>query len=203
MQLQDIRTEVLETAGLASDDARFPSATLNRIINRALRQIGSEADWPWNEVTSSFGTIANQQQNNPPANWARTIRLAYENRDLTQFQSRDTIWLINDTGSPVGYYIEHDQIHMVPVPDGVYTITHVYHAYETALSGDTDEPNLPDRYIDWLIFTALVQVAARIRDSELYAIADRERRQWSKRAHDEVLRSTATLFPKSRNDWWL
>jgi hypothetical protein len=202
-QLQTIRTEILETAGLASDDARFPSATLNRVVNRALRNLSAEHDWPWNQASETLTTVAAQEAYSPAAAWQKTIRLRYEGRDLVEYQPRDAAQFFNDTGSPVGFYIEEESIHLLPIPDGVYSVEHIYSAGETALSGDTDTPALPDRYIDWLVSIALVQVSQRIRDTDLYGMADRERRRWSRLAADEVRRSTANMKVKARKDWYI
>lgn len=202
-QLQTIRTEILETAGLASDDPRFPDATLNRIINRALRALSAEHDWPWMEASETITTAANDAEYSPAADWAETKRLRYEDRDLQQYQAADAQQYANDTGEPVGFYIEEDLIHIVPVPDGVYPIEHIYYSYVTALSGDTDTPALPDRYVDYLVWHALKQVAARIRDEKLYGMADNETRDWYRRASDEVRRSNKSVPIKTRSDWWI
>ena len=199
--LDEIRAEILETAGLASDDPRFPDATMTKIVNRALRQVSAEHDWPWNESSETITTVADTQAYSPAAGWQKTIRLRYEDRDLVPFQGRESAQFHNNTGAPVGYFIEKDQIHFVPVPDGAYSIDHVYSGFETALSGDSDTPSLPDRYLDWLVHVALIQVAAKLRDPELYGLADRERRRWYARASDEVRRSTAPQRPKARGDW--
>jgi len=203
MQLQDIRTEVLETAGLASDDARFPDATLNRIINRALRTVSSEKDWPWNQGQTNLSTVADTQTTTFPATASKILRLEIDGRDLVRVQPREGGRFSQDKGKPFSYFVEHDLIHWAPVPDGVYTVYCAYHGYETALSGDTDEPALPDRYIDLLVQTALVQVAERIRDTDLYSIADRERRAWIRRMADEAQRSAAPAKVKTRADWWI
>lgn len=203
MQLQDLRTEILETAGLAADDSRFPDATLNRVINRALRQIGSEAEWPWNQASETITTVADTIAYTPAAAWTKTIRLAYKGNDLTEYQAQDAQQYAEDNGTPFGFYVEEDQIHLVPVPDGVYDIEHIYQGIETALSGDTDEPNLPDRYIDWLVFTAMIQVATRINDTDKYSMADRERKYWRQRVYDDRRRSKKNTAPKTRNDWWV
>ncbi len=200
-QLQTIRTEILETAGLAADDARFPSATLTRIINRALRQIAADHRWPWQQGSETINTVANTEAYTPASNWAQTKRLQYEDRDLHEYSAAEAAEFANDTGAPQGYYIEEDQIHFVPVPDGVYAVTHIYHDYITALSGDTDTPELPDRYVDYLVNVALIQVAQRIRDLDLYSMADRERTKWKRRAGDEQRRSSGTTVPEARTDW--
>ena len=89
----------------------------------------------------------------------------------------------------------------MPTPNGVYSVEHIYQGLETALSGDTDEPALPEQYTDWLVYTALVTVATRLKDTDLYTIADRERKEWRKRAYDDRRRSTGTMVPKTRSDW--
>ena len=200
-QLQTIRTEILETAGLASDDSRFPDATLNRIINRALRQIAATHAWPWAQGSETITTVANTQAYTPTSGWYMTRRLRYSNRDLKEMSPAEAAAYANDTGAPIAFFVEEEQVHLVPTPDGVYSIEHIYYDYITALSGDTDTPALPDRYIDYLVNTALIQVAQRIRDNDLYAMADRERTKWERRTGDEVRRSLKTMAPAGRQDW--
>jgi len=282
--LDEIRTEILETAGLASDDARFPDATLTRIVNRALRNISAEHDWPWNQksvvestyldllsfdytggpvedewnkiahgltlndviqftskgtgadefttgvdyfvagtvtadafqlsatrggdvlegTADSLGVWVGQRKTiSLRADEAKTLRLQYENRDLEEYQPQDAARYSELEGPPRGYYIEEDKIHLIPTPTTTTTITHVYSAYETALSADSDTPALPDRYIDWLVSMCLVQVATRIRDMDLYSVVDRERRRWTKIAADEQRRTSGTLKIKARSDWYI
>ena len=202
-QLSDIRTEILETAGLASDDARFPDATVNRIVNRALRQVSSEHDWPWNQVSGTLSTVADTQSTAFPSSLSKVLRLEIEGRNLLQITAAEGGTYSQDTGRPQAYFIEGDEIHWAPVPDGVYTVNITYTVYETALALDADTPNLPDRFMDWLVQTALVQVAQRIRDTELFSMADRERRMWSRRAADEVRRSSQSTRIKTRSDWFV
>jgi hypothetical protein len=202
-QLSDIRTEILETAGLAADDARFPDATMNRIVNRALRQISSEHDWPWNHAQTNLSTVADSQTVTLPAAASKILRLEIAGQQLIQLSATEGGSYSQDRGQPQAYWIEHEKIHFAPVPDGVYTVYALYSAYETALSLDADAPNLPDRYLDWLVQIALVQISQRIRDTDLYQMADRERRMWGRRAADEVRRSGQSMKLKTRSDWWV
>ena len=98
-QLSDIRTEVLETAGLASDDSRFPSATLNRIINRALRSVSAEHDWPWNQAQTTINTVASTATSDLPSNTSKIIRLAIDNDDLIPLAAREGASYSEDTDS--------------------------------------------------------------------------------------------------------
>lgn len=199
--LAEFRTEILETAGLADDDARFPSATLNRMINRGLRSLSAEHVWPWQDASETINTVADTGSYVPNAAWVRTKRLTAKGRDLVEMHPESALPYLDGSGAPIGYFIEEDEIHFVPVPDGAYAVTHVYESEEPTLSADGDSPLLPERYTDWLVFTVLVQVATRLRDSELYQIADRERGKWFRRASDEVRRSTGGLVVRGRSDW--
>lgn len=199
--LSVIRPMILTRAGLAADDPRFPDATLTDAINQALRSISAEHDWPWLQGQTNQSTVADTQFISAPSLWAKTLRLEIDGDDLHLMQPRDGGRYSQSTGKPLGYFIEHDKIHFAPVPDGVYTVYHVFYKYEAALSGDTDTPLLPDRFLDWLIWSTVIQVAVIIRDTDLYSMADRERKLWRTRAHDEVLRSVSPFVPKSRDDW--
>lgn len=203
-QLSEFRTEVLETAGLATDDARFADATLNRIVNRAARTISAYHDWPWNQDSETITTAADTvAYTSADSAWYKTIRLRYENEDLFRYQPRDAVRFVNITGEPAGYYIEEEQIHIVPTPDGAYSIEHVYYEYETEATVDSSTFDLPDRYTDWLVWEACKLVATRIRDMELFGIAERQCKDWLRRANDEVLRTNATIKVKTRSDWSL
>ena len=102
-QLQTLRTEILETAGLAADDARFPDATLNRIVNRALRQISSEAEWPWNQASETITTAADDAEYSPAVAWTKTIRLRYSDRDLHEYSAHAAQQYALDVGPPFGF----------------------------------------------------------------------------------------------------
>lgn len=204
-QLSAIRTEVLETAGLSSSDPRVPSATLNRIINRALRRIGSEMDWPWLQSSETITTSSGTQAYNLAADHSKSIAftLTSRSKDLPFIPRREAARYGEDTGEPIAYFIEEDQVHFIPVPDGVYTIEHVYYAYEATLTNDTDVPELPDRYIDLLVAHAIMLIGIKIRDNDLYNMGDNERKDWYNRMKDEARPITAGGRPKTRTDWWM
>lgn len=203
MQLSAIRTEVQETAGLASTDSRFGSATLNRMINRALRRLDAKHDWPWNYASETITTAASDADYAAPTNYNRTIRLRYNDRDLMQYAPSDTARWSSETGAPYGFYIEEEQIHIVPTPDGVYSVEHIYVAFETALSSDSDSPSLPDMYIDALVQETVIQVAQATGDTGMYQMARTESRDWERRMHDDVRRARKSPKIRTRYDWWI
>lgn len=199
--LSVIRSMVLTRAGLAADDPRFTSSSLTDAVNQALRSISAEHDWPWLQTFETITTVAGTQTDAVPADWAKTIRMEINGDDLHLMQPRDGSQYSADTGKPLGYFLEADTIYFVPVPDGVHSVRHVYYKYETALSADGDTPALPDRFLDWLIWSAVIEVAVIIRDTDLYSMADRERKVWRTLAHSDVQRSVSPFVPKTRSDW--
>jgi hypothetical protein len=108
-QLSDIRTEILETAGLAADDARFPDATMNRIVNRALRQISSEHDWPWNHAQTNLSTVADSQTVTLPAAASKILRLEIAGQQLIQLSATEGGSYSQDRGQPQAYWVEHEK----------------------------------------------------------------------------------------------
>ena len=209
MQLSAIKTNILDNCGLAADDPRFPTATMDRIVNRALRRVASEANWPWNEGQASVSTVADAQSVTLGAGVKQIIRAEIEGRDLVLVQPQVGGQSSQDTGRPQAYWVEHEKYHFAPVPDAVYTVYVAYHGYENPLGSvaggtdDTDTPNLPDAYIDFLIAHALILIGITIRDTELFGMADQERKMWLRRMLDDTRRSAGALQIKVRRDWWL
>jgi|TARA_R110000751_G_scaffold66766_4_gene136287 hypothetical protein len=209
MQLSAIKTNILDNCGLAADDPRFPTATIDRIVNRATRRVAAEHDWPWNQATSTINTVADTQTSTFPASAKKIIRLEQAGRDLISVQGREGGQHSQESGRPGAYWIEADTIYWAPVPDGVYAVHCVYHGVENPLgsvaggANDTDTPNLPDQYIDFLIAHASILIATTIRDTELFGMADQERKMWLRRMHDDVRRTSSPQKVKTRRDWWI
>ena len=209
MQLSAIKTNILDNCGLAADDPRFPTATLDRIVNRALRRVASEQNWPWDEGRLAISTVADTQTVALGTAVKQIIRAEIEGRDLVLIQPQVGGQASQDTGRPQAYWVENNNYNFAPVPDAVFTVTVAYHGYENPLgsvaggTNDTDTPNLPDAYIDFLVAHASMLIGITIRDTELFAMADQERKMWLRRMVDDTRRSASTVQIKTRRDWWL
>ncbi|MEE9125355.1 MAG: hypothetical protein V3U14_12830 [candidate division NC10 bacterium] len=194
MQLSAIRTEILDAAGLASDDVRFGTATLNRMINRALRSVSKEHDWPWLQSSGTITTVADQTAYTQASPWRKTIRLSYQSTSLQQIGPLEAPNYFDLTSkNPTVYYMEEQQVHLLPTPNAVFSVDHSFLTFEVALSGDTDEPALPDDYMDMLFARALMLVAIKLRDSELYNLAGEDWKLWIRRTADDVMQSKGPL----------
>lgn len=53
---------------------------------------------------------------------------------------------VSATGRPEAFYRRDDQIHLYPVPDGVYTISYQYWVKPATLSANTDTTELPTEW---------------------------------------------------------
>lgn len=201
--LSALRSSVYLRTGLETDDAFFPAATVDAFINASLQQMSTFHRWPWLEkVDTTFtATVVGQSAYTPAADWRTTRRLQIDATDLELRTPRDMAQYANNNGRPYFYYIEAEEIYLVPTPSTVKAVTHVYTATEPALSDDSDEPLLPNEYADLLVVMASRIVSLRKRDLEMYTMLTSERNDWLAHMRDDVRRSAAPSRLKARNDW--
>ena len=205
-QRSDLIDRAREAAGIDASDPRVPDAFMNVLINRALRQISTDAPWPWLQVvdTSNLVTVADTASYTPPTVWQATDRISYNNMRLARIQPEEAPRYYYDTaGSPRAFTVEGDKIYIYPLPDGAYTLTHVYYRFEPELDDDSDEPLLPEQYEDYLLSVAGKLLALRVSDREQYIMFRDEQRGWVDRMKDDVSRVRGPLRPRTRNDWTL
>lgn len=94
---------------------------------------------------------------------------------------------LSGTGEPVAYMLHGDDsainagpgtIRLWPIPDAAYTLRITYDAMWTALSADADEFFFHNHWEQFVVYTALVQVAAREETTQITtwsALADKAR----------------------------
>lgn len=161
MDLSTIRTSVYDRLGVPSNDALLTTAVLNRAINAALHEIESEQDWPWYQATETLTTSAGDATYTPGATWLRTrvLRVANET-PLPRYSYEELIerWPFDSsTGKPREYAVEAGEIHLRPIPDGVYSLEHRFVAKEDDLDSDGESPMMPD-----IFHQAIVDLATHI-----------------------------------------
>jgi hypothetical protein len=206
-QLSDIRTDVREAGNYSSSDGNVSDAVMTRVINRALRRISAEFDWPWLYAEETITTVAGTTDYNLPTRWAKTAWLSEENvgllRPATHKQSRRWIeQATRVTGRPVYYTHEGaSQIRLFPAPDAVYSVDHGYYTYEAALSNDTDTPAIPDPYDDLVVWKSLEFLAIRRGEQELMQNARRMYQDQLRVVTDNVRASKEFASIKTRQDW--
>lgn len=153
MELQDIRTNLRDRLGVPDEDGLFTDTVLTRIINRAVQKVAGEWDWVWLEKLEAIATADGVSQNDVAANWESTVSLhTAPHPHLRMLTVEDMDYFGGEVqGRPKAFTDYGKVIQWYPVPDGVYTFTHRYVAFETELSGDTDEPLAPEPWIDAII----------------------------------------------------
>ena len=167
MQLSDIRTEIRTRMGLSASDTNFTDAVLTSIINVALREVSTFEDWPWLEVSTTVNTAASTETVSLAAAVRKVTSMRYQYRELLFRPYRDRNLFYGVTGVPAAFSEKAGTWYIWPTPDAVYSLNYDYIRTEADLSGDTDEPLIPDWAVSLVIVYACVLCARRSRDREL------------------------------------
>lgn len=202
MELQDIRTEVRDVAGINSNDPKWTDTILNRYINAALQRISTRHDWWFLDEVATFNLVVGQENYALPSDHRKTRNLWISNYDLAYRQPKE--WVLTQNYNhqiPVVYSIFHQELHLGPVPNSTEEVTHLYVKTEPALVNDTDEPNLPTEYMDYLVSVCVMRIAVSLKDQDLYSMAMNERDEWQRRADDDVRKTRANVRIATRRDW--
>ena len=201
--LSDQRTEVLELLGIPDGDPFWPTAKLNRFINRALRQISTAHDWPWLQVEATIPLVQGTRDYAVPADWRKTLSLTINGDDLDYFSKRASVkYRQYDTQRPVIYTYQAGNLQFLPVP-GTSGLSdeHLYIRHEPLLVADVDVPLLPDAYSDYLSVTAAKRAAASMGDTERMATMTMMQDDWIKIIRDDIRPTRANPRVRARDDW--
>lgn len=210
--LANFRTKTLHKLALPADDAMAATADLDESINAGARAMAADFDWPWLIVGATFVTVAGTQiyalpvaATGPPATYAhiRTLwlgipALAYT---LNVRERQEVEWYIQTRGIPVMYAVQGAGISLAPVPDGVYTMKHVYIRPDTAMTSDSDTSLCPDHFSDVIVLYAAIQEATRTKDFTQVTAFRNELAEWKQRVRDNVRQTAGTLRVRSRQDY--
>ncbi len=198
MQLSNIRAEVRLRMGITETDQALTSTVLNTLINAAVRQVNARYEWPWLEARASYTTTAGDAVIPETSDGIRKMRWVRKDNDEIIYRNyRDTADYVNYEGTPVWYTEEGGVYTLLPTPDAAYAVEYGYLVdAETVLSGDTDEPLIPDSSIDLLITRTAVLVARRIRDRELERMFYAEYERMVKDLRDNMAESTEGTLPR-------
>ena len=147
--------------GTDANDGLLTASAVNGFLTRAVHVVEQESDWPWLETQETLTTTASVGTLTPGSvglNWLRTRWLEDQygkNMEWYSHAELDDRFTNTQTGFPKFFSVYGDLIHLRPIPDGVYTITHFYQRVEADLVNDSDTPLLPATY-----HTALVDYAS-------------------------------------------
>jgi hypothetical protein len=203
MQLINIRSNIINRAGIALTDAMADTTSLNMLVNSAVREMSSLRDWGWDQSTQAIPTVSGTDSYAFNTDLKKVLRVVNldEGTIVRQITATAAIRYLDQQGDPVFWYLSGANIVFAPVPQKVINMELVYLAAPTDLSGDTDEPAIPDYAIDLVIVMAAVKVAARIDDWSRHRMLTAEVRGLQESLLDDARRAQGPPSIATRRDW--
>lgn len=152
--LTNLKTMVYNRLGVPTTDGVFTSQVVIDFINDALQEMGTEHDWPWLQNSEQLSTGAGTAYVTPGTSvqYAGTTNvLITVGTDTWPLLRRTYDELLEQytssaRGLPEAWAVQFEKVQLRPIPDAVYTITHVFIQAEKILSAGGDEPYVPSNY---------------------------------------------------------
>ena len=180
MDVDAMEAAVRARLGVSADDPIFTDTVLDAFINSALQKLTSEEDWDWNEKTETITTSASADTEAVAADYMRTIGV-YEadGGSLDEVTFERIQQLTTAESANVRFFVVTGGVlHLRPVPNGVFSLTHHYVSSEASLSTGTDTPALPTQYHDALCDYATYQCFKRVGNPQEGAVFEAQYKDW-------------------------
>lgn len=144
----------------------FTSTVVNRWINLAQRQVQQkllQAGQNYYVVPVETTTVANQKDYVLPTDFMQMNRLELvldgtgvdeTIQKIEEITLNEKDFFANRTGPPGAYFIKKDRITLLPVPDQAYTLRLFYSPIVTDLTGDSQSPDIPEQFMEYLAILA-------------------------------------------------
>ena len=205
MQLQTLQDEVRIRAGVDGADAMATDAILTSLINAAIREVSNMRDWDWYVTSETITTVVGQIPYARNAAARKTIRVedGVSGELLVPVTAEAAARYNDHEGYPALWFVGGGSLHLLPQPSVVRAIKHVYTTSETALSGATDEPLIPDYAIDLVIVKAALKLAARMDNTSMHRLLAKEERDVIDTLQDDARRSKPAPAIDTRRDWYV
>jgi len=161
----EIRTLILSWL----DDAQsgyFDATTCNMWINLAQRQVQMEllqAGQNWYEQRVTTSTVVGQADYALPSDFMVLHRLEIVLSGTDDQECRQAVGPITinqqdlvsiPRGTPSAYILNKDRFTLYPVPSQVWTMRLYYSPRVTDLSSDSDSPDVPEQFMEYLALLA-------------------------------------------------
>lgn len=146
-------------------------ASIKRWLNDAQNRVARQASIRALYASTNLPYAAGASSGGLPADYARKVELADSTnpdswRVLFPMELADFDALPESSGAPTDYVIIGETLYLFPTPDVATTIALSYYRLPTAMSIDTDEPEIPDDYHFLLPYWALYRAFMRENDIE-------------------------------------
>ena len=139
----------------------FSTTVVNLRLNLALKELQKRlisANKEYYAKCVQTDTVASQKAYALPDDFYQILRLEriaqgvtnnYPNFKIEAITPNERDNYIDDTGAPVAYYMQKNNIMLVPTPDSVYEI-HLEYSYQVAdMVNDSDEPDAPEFFHEY------------------------------------------------------
>lgn len=160
------RAEIRSLASVWLDDVNngyFTVAQLDVWINNAQREVQKlllNASEDYYTVCATASTVVDQARYQFPSDFLKVMRLSYITQGSGDTASYRRLYPItrnqrdlatfNPSGDPSNYYFNKDTLTLIPTPSRALTL-HIEYAYRVSdMSNDSDEPDVPEDYHEYL-----------------------------------------------------
>lgn len=154
MQRSSIRTKVYQRVATTSNDPMLGETVVNELINDALREISSDGEWTWLNLTDTIECVAEVATYPVPAGFIEVVAVTNaQGQQLTPINNSDLDAInLASFGEPLFFTVGNREITFAPVPTTDVNLTLRYKSSDNSLTNDNDEPKLPEHLIDALIW---------------------------------------------------
>ena len=206
--LTEAQLAVRQHMGLSTSDTAVTDAILAKILFSAQRKINAMHDWPWLHKTDATWTALTVDQTvyvpttDIAADWRKTLHITVDGSQVLRPKQKQDILRYGDqqSGMPLFYAAEGNEIVIAPAPDTAYTVNHEYIYIPAEVTSGATEFEIPEWAIDMLISQACIMVARRLRDSEMAKTFADDFAYSYVILKDDVRRTRQLPTPRHRND---
>lgn len=214
MTFVELRNEVEARA----DDTSLSDSQINRWINLSYKDMVGrfEGEWPFLLSTDTQNTVANQAAYNLPADFSKSYDLTVQNATTAMVADEYVFVPFMDRnlqGLALAFTINaaQTQFTLHPTPDTAgLTITLEYFAEPLDLVADSDEPVMPNRWHEGIVYFALMRYYQRWREPGMVAHFQELGEQvvqsmieyysrWQSAANPIALRSSASFGTRQKS----
>lgn len=144
----------------------FTTSTVNLRLNLGLRELQKRlisANKDYYSICVQTDTVADQKAYALPTDFLELIRLEriatgavndYPNFKMTAITPNERDNYVDSTGVPVAYYMQKNNLMLVPTPDSVYDMHLEYSYYVADMALDADIPDAPAQYHEYIAVLA-------------------------------------------------
>ncbi len=202
--LVQARRLVRARMGVPMSDDFFTNDVINDHINLAIDEVNAEQHWPWLEALDSPSVDSDNLTITVPDDYTATRTLMVNDFELTEVSPGDLLMSPADNhGQPDSWAQIGGVLQVSPVPDGAYTLTHVYYRSTPWLVADYDTVPIPAPYSGAVISKACALLSHREDDRTAAAAHIVDYQSAIARMRRAVRLGTRPSRPRVRPGGWI